>query len=404
SVLWPAWPQNIQQTVVGNDVMFTWDPPQSLYLFTEYRVYRTTTLIYAGTETNCADLDLPNGNYVYTLYAVYGTVQSLGASPSPAHVEVHYEPGPVQTLVYLNSVEVSWAPVSDAGFLLHYQVWQNGVRLGTTSALTYMDYEVPNGSFDYSVSAVYENGESGQTAPANAIVINGYPPTNLHSTVAGNSVALTWQPPTNLYGFVGYRVYLNMQLQANTTEQSYSLIDLPNGMHSIEVAAVYSNGSIGIAEPIAATIVMPYLPQQIGAYVNQNDVLVSWSAPSDAYGLTAYKVFRGTTEIATVEQPQYWDTDLPNGIYSYSVLAVFGDIQSDQTPGVEATVLITYPVRNLSADFELPSQVLVLSWETPVDTGLLSNYRVFRGDLLLGNTTALEFRDASAPMVSISTA
>ncbi len=72
-----------------------------------------------------------------------------------------------------------------------------------------------------------------------------------------------------------------------------------------------------------------------------NAVKLSWNKPlAGADGVTAYELYRGDTKVATLAADvlEYIDVKLPNGIYSYSVKAVYGSATSVATEAVDVTI------------------------------------------------------------------
>lgn len=84
------------------------------------------------------------------------------------------------------------------GFL-GYKVYRNGTALNS-SPLTntfYDDNGLAAGTYNYTVTAMYDEGESDPAGPVQA-VIGGSPfdpPTDLQASVSGNIVTLTWESP-----------------------------------------------------------------------------------------------------------------------------------------------------------------------------------------------------------------
>lgn len=80
--------------------------------------------------------------------------------------------------------------------LMGYNVYRNNTNIGyvATPTTEYDDMDLAAGSYDYKVTAVYDEGESIYSNVANAIIENPVPPapTNLVATDGGTGILLTW--------------------------------------------------------------------------------------------------------------------------------------------------------------------------------------------------------------------
>ncbi|MCB5287372.1 MAG: choice-of-anchor J domain-containing protein [Candidatus Cloacimonetes bacterium] len=79
-----------------------------------------------------------------------------------------------------------------------YKLYRDGNLVATINdpaTLTYIDADLQNGSYVYTLTANYDNGESAPAGPVNVTVEDLQPPTDLAATVAGNDVSLNWTNP-----------------------------------------------------------------------------------------------------------------------------------------------------------------------------------------------------------------
>ena len=82
------------------------------------------------------------------------------------------------------------------------------------------------------------------------------------------------------------------------------------------------------------TVVCP--PNNLTATVNEQDVQLQWTAPSEA---ESYKVYRNGTMIAqNVTETNYADRNLPNGTYNYYVVTCYQNVTSPNSSTTSATV------------------------------------------------------------------
>jgi len=80
--------------------------------------------------------------------------------------------------------------------LLGYNVYRDGNYLANTTEVTYLDENLPGGTIEYYVTAVYDEGESG---PSNLAIVYGPPtldpPSNLIATIDDCQINLSWDSP-----------------------------------------------------------------------------------------------------------------------------------------------------------------------------------------------------------------
>ena len=102
----------------------------------------------------------------------------------------------------------------------------------------------------------------------------------------------------------------------------------------------------------------PTVPANVSATAqSETSIVVSWSAATDASGISGYRVFRdgGATAIATIAVTNYTDTSLTaNTAYSYTVAAV----DAAPTPNVSAASSAA-SARTLSAVLPVPVKLAV---------------------------------------------
>ncbi|MBN1338487.1 MAG: T9SS type A sorting domain-containing protein [Bacteroidales bacterium] len=144
------------------------------------------------------------------------------------------------------NVNLSWTAPNTKG-LLGYNAYRDGVKVNTSTitGTSYTDVEPGSGAFEYHVTAVYNEGESGPSNTVEVTVILPAP-TGLDAAVAGNDVTLTWDSPV-MKGLEGYNVYRD-GTKINTavvTGLTYEDMNLPIGYYEYYVTAVYSQGESG---------------------------------------------------------------------------------------------------------------------------------------------------------------
>ena len=133
--------------------------------------------------------------------------------------------------------------------------------------------------------------------------------------------------------------------------------------------------------PPVADTTPPTVPGGLAAVAQSaTQVLVSWTASTDASGIGGYRVYRNgdTTPIATVQTTNYTDAGLnPDSTYSYAVSAVDAASPANasaQSGAVSVTTTGTPPVSGLDAR---PSNTTCLAGDAPGNSVVLDVQRVF---------------------------
>ncbi|MCF7794517.1 MAG: choice-of-anchor D domain-containing protein [Candidatus Cloacimonetes bacterium] len=78
------------------------------------------------------------------------------------------------------------------------------------------------------------------------------------------------------------------------------------------------------------TLDYTFAPQNLTYTLDENDVILTWDAPSTTRDVTSYKVYRDDNEIAEVTELTYTDEDLNPATYEYYVTAIYEDGQESE--------------------------------------------------------------------------
>ena len=204
-----------------------------------------------------------------------------------------------------NSAEIS--PLSQTRFLsgsrsfTGYYVYRNGTLLTPTAISTknYTDNNLPIGSYNYEVSALYTSGESSKQAIVVSIGFNA--PRNFAVTPGPSSMTLSWEAPEPVPGFnvASYRIERDgVAIENSYTNTFFYQNFLPVGAtYTYRVAAVYQEGFLGsFTTPLTATVLegsvdTGFPPTNVTVALSpnsQNDVAVSWVAPTSGTGTFSY--------------------------------------------------------------------------------------------------------------------
>ena len=241
---------------------------------------------------------------------------------------------------------------------------------------------------------------------------------------ATTGVELAWTASTDNVGVTGYTVFRDGTAIGATVATGFRDTAVVAGSsYSYQVAAVDAAGNssgrsasvpVRVPDP-EPDVTPPSVPGGLtatGVTSGGSAVRLSWQPSTDEQAVASYTVLRDGEPLAVVEAPTvtYVDRAVTAGVrYSYSVLATD---TSGNSSVAGATVAITAPTPD-ATDTTPPSSptglavtvsgfVPQLRWNAATDDVAVAGYRVYRGTTLLDTTTALTYRDESAPLGATS--
>lgn len=182
------------------------------------------------------------------------------------------------------------------------------------------------------------------TAPSNLAVSN----------VTAYTANLSWNASTDNVGVTGYNIYKDSTLIGSTsrTTLTYALTGLtPNTTYSYTVRAVDAAGnesansnavSFKTSAPKPDTD-PPTAPSQLTASnITATSVKLSWTASTDNVDVAGYRIYNGSTLVATSNGVTYTVTGLTaNTAYTFTVIAY--DAAGNVSPSSNAVSVTTAP-------------------------------------------------------------
>lgn len=249
------------------------------------------------------------------------------------------------------------------------------------------------GEHTYSVSAVGEEGESERTSLKVLVEEPDFnPPLNFSLTSSFNEETQSydirgqWEAPEGDFKPSWYEVWNDGSSCAwigpdepLEFEQSY----VPAGTYSFEVFAVYDN-PYGESDHVVKWITVGgrSLVTGLQGSCEGNDVSLEWGAPTDPdiNDLKAYVIRRGREIVADdVTELKFTDTDVPDGLYRYSVSCLYND--GTESAARKITILVNRippmalpHVENFNAG-ELPE-----NWDVGTFDNMTPDDYIFRFD------------------------
>jgi len=259
-------------------------------------------------------------------------------------------------------------------------------------------------------SAVSVTVNNDSTPPVRS---NGFPSTNLPSGTTSTTLSLvTNENASCKYSTTANTLYASMVDTFTTTgtithsTTVTGLTDNTTYTYYVRCQDVVGNSNI---DDLAITFsvltfssdsVIPSTPLNVISTPAMASIGLVWDASTDNIGVTGYKIFRNSVQIATVTNTHYTDTSLsPNTAYTYEIAAYdaaantslhSGIVNTSTLPDTEAPSvpqsLIATPTSNTT---------VALTWAASTDNVAVSGYKIFRNNVQIGTSTGLLFNDAN---------
>ena len=249
-------PLNLTATADSYTVNLTWDEPLlgSTYPFDSYFVYRDGDLCaYMLTTTSYTETLAANRVYSYYVVAAYriSTFRDVTSEPSntvyisPNIPLIFNPPQNLTATVDVDVVSLSWeAPMfGSSGALVGYTVYKDEEPLIESPIMTryYLDTVTENGTYLYSVQAIYVNGESELVT----IEINVTEVSEIDESIIGSRMALfsNYPNPFNPETTISFSVAKEGHVVINIFNiKGQKIQTLVNSHHNIGNFSVVWNG------------------------------------------------------------------------------------------------------------------------------------------------------------------
>ncbi len=332
----------------ATQINLTWSASADATGVTAYKIYRDGTLLTTlGNVTSFSSAGLsPSTTYSYTVAAcdVAGNCSaqsSAATATTPADTTAPTVPGGFSaTATSATQINLSWIASSDAVGVTAYKIYRGGTLLTTLGIVTsYSDTGLTASTlYSYKVAACDAAGNcSAQSAAASATTLDITAPTipsGMSATAVNTTqINLSWAASTDAIGVAAYRVYRGGRLLVtlgNVTSYSDSGL-IPSTTYSYTVAACDAAGNCSARSSTATATtftppdtIAPTVPSELSATaVSTTQIDLNWTASTDAIGVTAYKIYRSGSFLATLGNvTSYSNMGLtPSTSYSYTVAA-----------------------------------------------------------------------------------
>jgi chitodextrinase len=267
------------------------------------------------------------------------------------------------TVVSSSKISLTWTAPTNFPNLAGYKVYRGGVIVAAVSGTTYTDSGLTASTgYTYYIAA-YDTVHtfSGQSNSVTATTLEGAAadttspsiPTNLVATpIYYYKIGLTWTASTDNVGVVGYKIYRDTVLIANTSGTSYHDMGLTaSTAYSYKIAAYDAAGNVS-AQTDAVSATTPAVPDTtapsvptdlVATAISASQINLAWTASTDNVALEGYKIYRGGVLVATSPTNSYSDIGLTASTsYTYNV-AAYDTVHNISAQSNSATVTTLAP-------------------------------------------------------------
>ncbi|MBM7606229.1 fibronectin type 3 domain-containing protein [Metabacillus crassostreae] len=307
-----------------------------------------------------------------------------------------------------DDVKLTWSAVYGASAYKVYEIKDGQILpLGEVKSNSYTANDLEEGSYEYVVSTLSSEGESGPSAPV-AVMIEypemTAPATFTHTINNGNDIVLSWSPSQYVEKYNVFQISSDGEksLLTSVTNTTHTVSNAPEGNYSYAVSAVNSlYGESSLSDQLDVTVVHPTMtaPENFTYSVtNGNDVTLKWNTVSFADNYKVYQVIDGEKILKeTVTSTSLKLTNAPAGEYMYEVHSNsnrFGESEKGSQLNVTvdsitmATPNVTYKLQNIND--------ITLTWGSVSYANSYKIYQIIDGEKVLQNTvtgTSITFKN-----------
>jgi chitodextrinase len=365
----------------------------------------------AGTSLNLTGL-APNTAYSlrvrasdaagnWSAQSTAHSVRTLADTTSPSVPD-----GLTSGALALTSFTLNWTPSTDDVAVTGYQVYKNGVSVGTTTVpAKIISGLVPNTAHVMTVrardaAANWSAQSAGLTVTTVADVTAPSVPGSLTaSAVNVTSFTLNWAASGDDVKVTGYEVFKNgVSIGTSTTATKNITALAPNAAYAMTVRARdavgnWSDQSAPLTVTTLADVSAPAVPSNLTAStVSVTRFTLSWTASTDNVKVTAYEVFKDGISLGTSAAISRTLTGLtPSRTFAMTVRAsdATGNWSALSAPlSVTTLADLTPPTAPLTlTSTAVTVKSFTLSWTASTDDVAVTGYEVYRGGVLQGTTT-----------------
>jgi alpha-tubulin suppressor-like RCC1 family protein/chitodextrinase len=254
-----------------------------------------------------------------------------------------------------DSIALLWEAPEDNS-IVGYKIYTDGIEIGNTSSTNYTCSNLScDTTYSYIVRSYNRQGTLSEASNEISITTDGdsdlecpSAPQNLTcSAISVTTANLSWDGSTDNAGVAGYKLYRNGIEVGTTGETAYYDTTLTQGTTYTYIVKAFdaagnlsdSSNEIIVTSQLAADATPPTVPTNLMVTEETSQsISIIWDASTDNIGVAGYRIFRNNIPIADVNDTNYTDTDLLEGVsYTYYVIA-FDEAGNASEPSNEVSV------------------------------------------------------------------
>ena len=261
---------------------------------------------------------------------------------------------PIQNLTYEvndQNVVLTWEAPQN-GTPDWYEVYRETELLDMVENLTYTDFNVAEGLYNYCVYAAYNDCQSEFVCTEVEVTLCG-PVQNLVYTLDDDLLlTLTWEAPEHTAGLVEYQVFMNDVLLASTNELSYAFV-VTEGQHDVFVKAVFEDCD----KDAHVQVCVLGAVENLSYVLEGHNATITWDALE---GANQYEVYVNDVLAVTVDETQY-TAELEQGLNTIAVKPVAEDCYAMDASSIE--ICLIDAVENLQFVLMDEEGMLHFTWD-----------------------------------------
>lgn len=326
--------------------------------------------------------------------------------------------GLISSSITQSTLSLSWTASTDAIGVTGYKIYQDGVQIGT-SATNSLSVTGLTAATNYSFTVSAYDSAANNSAISSSLAVTTLSattpdtiapsvPTNLTSAaITPTTFTLSWTASTDDVAVTGYKIFQdNVQIGTSTTT-AYSVTGLTTATtYSFTVTAydaAANNSSLSNALSVSSTstpdTTAPSIPiDLVSASITTTTFTLTWTASSDAVGVTGYKIFQNDTQIGTSTSTTFAVTALiASTTYSFTVSAYdAAGNESAKSTALSVTTsasldTIAPTVPTGLASSAITKTTFTLSWTSSTDAVGVTSYNIYNGGGLAGTSSTTSF-------------
>jgi chitodextrinase len=392
----PTAPWWLRATAGTGQVELRWFGSSDNVAVAGYRIYRNGTQV--GTVDSSARLYVDTGvvgSLSYTVRAFDGAGNlSTASNTATATVADSVKPTAPSALSGTGTpgqVVLNWTGSTDNVGVTGYRIYRNGTQVGSAlgNLTTFTHTNLTSGTYSYTVRAIDAAGNLSDPSNAASVTVpdstKPSKPGSLKATAGTGQAVLTWKASTDNVAVTGYRIYRGTTQVGAVAGNVLTYTDTGVvGSLSYTVRAIDAAGNLSdpsnTATVTVADSVKPTAPGSLAATGGAGQAVLTWTAASDNVAVTGYRVYRGTTQVASVGANvlTYTNTGLAAGTYSYTVRAIdaAGNLSD---PSTAASATVTGPPAPGSKTFSAVADARVEEGSAAANFGTATSLKTIAG-------------------------